>query len=234
MSPRILICDSEVSPEFNATYGKNYEASVLHTETYQYMFCFSYQWLGGATRVVSLTDFPLYKKDPFNDLEVIKAYYAITEEANLIVCHNVNFDVNFFRQRAIFHGLKPSKPVKTFCTLKWSRRNLKLNSNSLKNVADYFGVKAKMETSKGLWQGIHYTRSEKAWREIKLYCKIDTIVCSQIYKIMSAWDSKPSPIYIRELCKNCGSDDVQYRGWSKAKKPKRHFVCKKCFRWGLV
>lgn len=226
--------DTECSPEFNATYGKHHEASVLHTERYQYLFCYALRINDGKTKVVALPDFKLYKREKFNDRELCKQLLKDLSGLDLIVCHNARFDMGMATERFIYHKLKPMKPIKTFCTLNWARNHLKLNNNSLKSIALFFGITEKMETSKGLWQRIHYLHDAKAWKEMKLYNKIDTIVCSEIFKRIIAWDTKaPTLFYERGVCKNpsCGSSDISWKGWTG----KKHtYVCKTCGKWGKI
>lgn len=232
---RQITLDLEVSPEFNATYGKNFEATVLETELYQYIFCFGYKEPGGTTKVVSLWDFPLYKKEPFNDREVVLALHKLLSDVDFVVAHNVRFDLGVAKARFIYHHLQPIVFPKSFCTLKWSQRNLHLNSHSLKNVARFFGVKHKMETSKNLWQDIHYRQDPKARAEMVEYNGVDVDVCDEVHDIMARWDTKAEPVKLHALCQNtrCGSDNVQFRGMSRDMK-KHIFVCKDCGKWGRV
>lgn len=224
---KIIYLDTEVSPQFSAVYGKDYEASVLHTELYQYMFCFSYK-VNNVTKVVSLNDFPLYKRDPFNDREVIKELYKVLSTADLVVCHNVKFDIGFARQRFIFHNLPPIKPFNTFCTMNWARNNLKLNSNSLKSVALYFRLKHKMETSKGLWERIHYAKDGKAWKEMIRYNKIDTIVLSQIYDLIEKWTSVVK-LKNSQQCRWCkGYRTIKYGFKYKVGRKYQRYLCQDC------
>ncbi len=183
---------------------------------------------------VSLWDFPLYKKEPHNDIEVAKALHKVLQDFDLIIAHNQSFDLGMAKARFIYHGLPPIQFPKAFCTLAWSRRNLHLNSYSLKNVAHFFGVKEKMETSKGLWQRIHYKQDPVAQREMALYNRTDVVVTDEIHEKIAKWDSRVEPIKIKAHCQNirCQSDNIEWRGFTSSKK--RKFLCRDCLRWGSI
>ena len=190
--PKVIFLDIEVSPQDSMTYGKFHEAVVLSVVRPQYLFCFSYMDIDSKkARVVSLTDFPLYKKDPHNDREVVKALHKIISEADYIVAHNIAFDVKMAKARFIKHKLEPLKKLKTICTLKLARKVASFPSNSLKELALFLGVKHKMETSKDLWQKIYLNQDSNAWTEMRLYNKIDSEVGVQILKILEDWSDKP-------------------------------------------
>ena len=228
-----IIIDLEISPEFTATYGKHHEAQVLEVERYQYLFCFSYKEPRGKVITVSLRDFPSYKRQPYNDKMVVKELHSVLSQYEYVVAHNTKFDIGFAKTRFMYWELPPIQFPKSFCTLSWARRNLHLNSYSLKNVAHYFKVTEKMETSKGLWQRIHYHQDRKAWDEMEKYNAIDVIVTDQIHEKMAAWDAKMIAPRFDSLCQNprCQSNDVRWHG---IRGTKHRFTCRKCGLWGAV
>ena len=225
--------DVEVSPMQSMTYGPFHEASILEVVRAPYIFCFSYADIDNKRpRVVALPDFPLYKKEPYNDREVVKKLYEVISSADRIVAHNIAFDMRIARARFIFHKLPPVKPVKTICTLKLARKIGLFPANTLKEVALYLGVKHKMETSKNLWQDIHFRKDPKAWRQMKRYNRIDTEVGIQIYKILRGWTGKIKEKQYNAICKECGSNSVQLRGQTYTKKNGKRFQCLVCLAWG--
>lgn len=227
--------DIEVSPQESMTYGKFHEASILEVVRAPYIFCFSYADInGGKPKVVALPDFPLYKKEPYNDREVVKELYKVISGADLIVAHNIAFDMRTAIARFIYHKLPPVKPVKTVCTLKLARKLGQFPSNTLKEVALYLGVKHKMETSKNLWQDIHFRKDKKAWREMTRYNRIDTEVGIQIYKILRSWNGKSLNVELGAVCKECGSNEVSFRGRTMTKRPGKRFQCRNCMIWGHI
>lgn len=229
-SPRNICLDLEISPQESMTYGKFHEASVLSVVRAPYIFCFAYMEINGKKpKVVSLIDFPLYKKDPYNDREVVKALYAVMSEADIITAHNNRFDSGIARGRFIYHGLPPIKPYKTVCTLQMARKVGTFPSNSLKEVALFLGIKEKMETSKYLWQKIHRDHDPKAWREMIKYNAIDVEVCAQIFHRLTGWTGKAVKAEYNGVCKNCGSSDYILRG--QAQSGGHRASCRHCLIW---
>lgn len=215
------------------TYGRFHEATILEVISPPYLFCFSYApTKGGKAKVVSLPDFPLYKREPRNDREVVKALYRVISASDVIVAHNIAFDLRTAYARFIYHRLPPIKPVRTHCTLRMARRIGNFPANTLKQVALYLGVTHKMETSKNLWQDIHFRQDPKAWKEMVQYNKVDTIAGVEIYKILQGWTGRPDTERLRSFC-DCGSSDVQFRGLNH-NGTKRQFVCKKCKKWSSM
>lgn len=189
--PRVIFLDLEVSPQQSMTYGKFHEASILSVVRPQYIFCFSYKEIDSKkTKVVSLTDFPLYKKDPHNDRDVVKALYEVIAGADYIIAHNIAFDIKMAKARFIKHNLEPLKKLKTICTLKLARKIASFPSNTLKELALFLGVGEKMEAGKTLWQRIYLYQDKKAWKAMKLYNKVDSEVGTQIFKILEGWSDK--------------------------------------------
>lgn len=189
--PVCIVLDLEISPAQSFTYGKFHEATILSVVKAPYIFCFSYADIkGGKPKVVSLPDFPLYKKDPTNDYEVVKKLHEVMSSADYIVAHNTNFDIRVAHARFIEHKLPPIRGVKNICTLKLARRVAQFPSNTLKELALFMGLTHKMETSKYLWQKVIYG-DLKAWKELVKYNSFDVVVCREIYHKLSEWSEKP-------------------------------------------
>ena len=217
------------------TYGKFHEASILEVVRAPYIFCFSYADIETKRpKVVALPDFPLYKKEPYNDREVVKKLYEVISSADRIVAHNIAFDMRIAQARFIFHKLKPVKPPKTICTLKMARKVGLFPANTLKEVALFLGVKHKMETSKHIWQDIHFNKDPKAWRQMKRYNRIDTEVGIQIYKILRGWTGKAITKNVDAICKECGSNNVWFHGSTFTRIPGRRFQCMVCYTWSHI
>ena len=147
--------------------------------------CFSYlDTKTGKVKVVAMNDFPLYKTDPHNDIEVVKALCKIINEYDYVVAHNIKFDIGILRARIIYHRLPPLKKLKKICTLQLARKIANFPANSLKELAIFLGIKRKIEISHGLWDRIYENQDQKAWDEMKKYCANDSVVCNQIKDIL--------------------------------------------------
>jgi len=118
--PKILIWDVETMANLAWVWGK-YQQDVIAYQSEWHMLCFTYRWLGEKkTHYVGQNSFPkVFKKDPENDKEVIKALHAVLDEADITIAHNGNaFDIKKANSRFLFHGMEPPSPYKTIDTLK--------------------------------------------------------------------------------------------------------------------
>lgn len=217
------------------TYGKFHEATILENIASPYILCFSYnKFEGGQTKVVSLPDFPLYKREPHNDRALVKELYRVLSNVDCVIAHNASFDIGIANARFMHYGFPPIKPFKRVCTLLLARRLARFPSNTLKELALFLGVTHKMETSKNIWQDIHFRKSPKAWREMCKYNKVDSIAGREIAKILISWDGKVDKPVSRRACEWCESDKTIYRGRTQGKRQGYRFTCTKCRRWGTV
>lgn len=228
----------EVSPQASLTYGPYHEASILTALEYQYLYCFSYKILG-EKKIYShaLPDYELHKKEPHNDRMLAGELYKVLNKHDIVICHNVRFDVPMAKARFIYHKFPPMRPIKGVCTLQMARKVAKFPSNTLKELALFLGIKHKMETSKGLGEALYrFPYDFKKWKEMRLYNKIDSEVCEQAFNILSSWESKVAPMYFGAFCQNpmCLSENIRFKGLSHSKTPTRQFVCQECGRWGNV
>jgi len=129
--PKVLFYDIESSPLLGYTYGL-YDTTIIHVERDSHLLSFSYKWQGERRiRSHSLPDYRLYKKDRYDDTELLKDLHALMDSADLIVAHNGDrFDVRMANMRFIQKGL-PSLPIKkSIDTLKIARSRFRFTSNS--------------------------------------------------------------------------------------------------------
>ena len=118
---KIVFLDIETSPNLAFVWGA-WEQDVIAFKTEWYLLSFSQKQPKGKTITYALPDFPLYKKEPENDLELAKRLWDVLDGADLIVGHNIDkFDIRKMNTRFLVHGLPPPSPYKTCDTLKLSK-----------------------------------------------------------------------------------------------------------------
>jgi len=90
--------------------------------------------------------FTYLHKITWEDVREKPAFYEIWPELqhyfrdiDFVVAHNVSFDKAVLEICCNYYNL-PKPDVKYKCTCQLSRRRLKLQSNSLDSVSDYFGI----------------------------------------------------------------------------------------------
>jgi predicted RNA-binding Zn-ribbon protein involved in translation (DUF1610 family) len=234
---RKLFYDIETAPIIGTVWGK-YEQNLIWTIKDWYMLMFAYKWEGEKkTHVISLTDFDLYKKDPGNDLELVKALHKLLDEADIVVAHNGDqFDQKKSNARFIYHNLLPPAPYQQIDTLKIARRNFKFTSAKLDDLGELFQVGKKIKTDADLWKGC-MTGDMNAWKRMKAYNKQDVILLEKVYNRMMPWatthpnianiDNRPN------ACPKCGKEGSLQSSGTRVTKTQTYnrFVCTNCGSW---
>lgn len=198
--------------------------------------CFSYKWLGERTKVVSIRDFKRYKKEPFNDIEVVKKLHELFNEADIIIAHNLNrFDDKVAKERFLFHKMTPPSPYFKIDTLTEARKFKNL-SNSLNNLCKKLDLGTKTdEKHSDLWHGC-INGCDKSWAKMEKYCKVDTDLLEKLYLELRPWISNhPNISNLSEdafICPKCGSAHYQSRGTRKTNTGSYfRFQCQQCGGW---
>jgi len=185
---KTLLYDLETAPNLARTWGR-WDQNVVDIEQDWHLLCFAYKWAHlKEAHTVGLPDFPLYQKDPTNDREVVKALWALFDEADVTVAHNGDsFDYKKARARFLVHGLPPHKPVRTIDTKKLAKRFFGFDSNKLDELARQLGLSRKAQTGGyELWRGC-LQGDPKAWKTMRGYNRQDVIVLEEVWRTLSAW-----------------------------------------------
>ena len=241
--PRILLLDTELSPSLGMAWGK-YNQTVNHFERDWHFLSVAWQWYGEEKKVscCCLPDFPLYKTDKHNDRELVaKVLFPLFDAADVVVAHNIRFDVRKATARIIFHELHPSSPYKTICTLKLARKVAAFTSNKLDDLGEHLklGRKVKHE-GMDLWKGV-LAGDVKCWRKMRAYNIGDVVLLRQVYERLRGFEPNPINLNIwsqQHACPRCQSTKVEPHGWcylrSGRKLQMRCNDCGGCFAIGKV
>lgn len=221
MSPKVklLIYDLETTPMLGWSY-KMWDTNIIKIERQAYIMCFSYMWYGeDKIHCVLQSDFPArYKDDPYNDYDVVKRLRDLLDEADLSIAYNgKRFDDKIAMTRIMFHDMEIPSPFKSVDPLQTARGKLKLPSNSLDNLCEYFGIKGKTDERHGdLWH-LCVNGNKKAWELMKRYCDNDVRMLKQVYeKLLPVITNHPNLSVLSQrpdACPRCQSTShIQYRG----------------------
>ncbi len=211
--------DIETSPNLGYTWSK-WETNVLSFERETYLLCYAYKWYGETkTKVVSLPDFPTYKKNKADDKSLVKSLWDLFEEADIIIAHNGDkFDIKYSNGRFLYHGFTPPTTYKTVDTLKVARGKFKLNSNSLNDLGKFLNVGKKVETGGfELWLGC-MEGNEESWKKMCKYNKQDVELLEQVYIKLLPWVRNHPNLVLHEdtpACTHCESLKVWKIGFDK-------------------
>ena len=235
--PKILFYDIETSPNLSYTWGI-WEQNVIAVEREWYMLSFAYKWNDGKTQVCALPDFKLYKKDPTNDLELVRKLWELLSEADIVVAHNGDaFDNKKANSRFLFHGLPPPEPYKTVDTLKVARKYFKLNSNKLNDLGKLLNLGQKVQTGGfETWLGC-MNGDPASWKIMCRYNKQDVELLYKVYQKIQGWMTNHPNVNLyseqADSCPVCGGKHIQKRGYGFTKLGKyQRRQCTDCGAWG--
>jgi RNase H-like protein len=202
----------------------------------RYIVCAAWKELSEKrVHAVSVLDDPkLYKKDPHNDLFVLKTLHKVLSEADVIVAHNGDsYDLRFTEARMLIQGLDPLPPITKIDTLKVAKNRFLFNANKLDYLGHVLGVGRKKKTSGGLWLRI-MNGDAAAIKEIVAYNKQDVLLLERVFlKLRPYMDRYLSRgLFGKTGCPRCGSKHVQSRGIHKAiTRVYQRFQCQACGGW---
>lgn len=234
--PRIAFIDIETAPILAAIW-QLHEANAIWVERDTYLLCFSVLWAGSKrVKTYCLPDYPTYKKNPHDDLELCHDLWTVLNDADFVVAHNgVSFDIKKINARLVTHNLRPPSPFKTIDTLRLARQTFKFDSNKLDNLGRYLGLGRKLPTTGAhLWRGC-LSGDKKAWAKMALYNAQDVRLLEKVHKRIIPFTSKyPDlrPYSSHGGCPICLSHKIQRRGISVARS--RHYQryhCQSCGHW---
>lgn len=240
--PRILTLDIETSPMLVYTFQLDrpfiaINQIVDHTR----MLCWAAKWLG-EDQVIYRSEFH-HGRD-----KMLSHLHELLSEADIVVHFNGDsFDIPHCRREFKQAGLPVLPPLKTVDLWKASKKQFYFPSYKLDYIAQALGVGAKVHHSGfQLWRDCieqspadNPHRQKRAWSVMRKYNKGDVIVTEDLYvEILPYIANHPHiGLYaddpIENSCANCGSEDLQNRGFSLTKVGKyQRYQCKGCGAWG--
>ena len=232
--PRVLFFDIETSPILGYAF-KLYETNIAWVVRDVYITAFAWKWSDEKEyHVKALPDYKLYKKDPHNDLELLKDLHALISSADIVCGHNGDkFDVRIANSRFIQQGLEPYEKIDSEDTLKQARGRFKFTSNKLTDLARSAGLGEKIDTG-GIKLWVDCSNGNmKAWAKMKKYCQHDVKLLVGVYNWLDKWvDHKYNMNVWNETvwaCPHCGSHELHKRGMRLKRSGKyRRYQCKDC------
>ncbi len=218
-------------------FGKTYETNIIEVIENSFMLSFSLKWLGEKKiHTYALPDFPRFKTDKHDDSQLVEKLASFVDQAHIIVAHNGDrFDVPTLNTRLLYHGFTPPSPYKTIDTCKEARKALKLPSNKLDDIGEYFGLGRKLAHSgKHLWLSC-MNGDLKAFKEMKKYNAQDVVLLEKVYLKLRPYIKHPNVnLQNRTMgaCPKCGSTHLQHRGFRFTRTSESpRLQCKDCGGW---
>jgi DNA polymerase III epsilon subunit-like protein len=238
MGPKIMIFDIESTPLEAYAWGPKWDTSLIEVTEQSRILSYSAKWLDGKHITKGWPDYKGYKKGVLDDEAITKDIWKLFNESDIIVAQNgKDFDIRVCNARFIKHGLTPPKPYKVVDPKREAKKYLRLPSNSLDDICDYFGIGRKMEHEGfPLWKKC-MAGDKKAWDRMLKYNKHDVELTEELYLKLRPWMSNHPNygIYIKSedlCCPVCGSTRLSWEGWHRTKTARYHSAsCKNCGSW---
>jgi len=214
--PKITFLDIETAATLGYFFGRfkiNIGQENVLTEG-GWILCAS--WItndSDQVHSIFLTPEEIAKQD---DSRIIAAMHDVYRESDIIVAHNsLGFDHKVIQTRSVFNNYPALPLVKVMDTLQMCKKHLKLPSNRLDSIGEYFDLGRKIKHSGiSLWKEVQ-SGNPVAMKEMLEYCKGDTILLKRVYnKLKHLGDGGAGinhGLYYNDgliHCKHCGSADV--------------------------
>lgn len=180
--PNILVYDLETAAATAMTFGRfniNLSQSNIVDEG-GWILCASFKWLGSDEQTtLHLTPEEIYNRD---DSRIVAELYTQLENASATIAHNnKKFDSKVLQTRALVNGFGALPTVKIIDTLQMAKAKLKLPSNKLDSIGEYFGLGRKIETEGiTLWKKVQDGDMNAMVRMVK-YCEQDVVLLEAVY-----------------------------------------------------
>ena len=239
---KVLLLDIETSHSIMADFQLFNAKGNSYTNILRewFIICASWKWLGEKTIYnAAATMRPTKGSFPeWEDKKVVEALYEAIKDADILVGHNITkFDLRKIKARMLFHRKPPLPKIHVIDTLKHSRENYGFTSHRLDYIAQYFGLRRKKDTPKGLWIDILLGKKD-AMKTMLNYCDGDINTLEDVLRLFlpaieaSTYHKLPTKGDV--ACTHCGSIHVVAQGWRKpigGQYMTRKYQCKSCFKW---
>lgn len=201
------------------------------------LLCTSWKWAGeNAVHTAAITDYKTFKKTPWDDKRLVRDVSAALSQADVwVTWYGQRFDVPFLNARLLSHGLPPMPPIPHVDAWRISRYQLKLSSNRLKNVSEFFELgERKTPLSGPIWVKARAGHGPSIKYVIE-HCEADVRVLEEAYDQIKCLCPKHPNVNLTdktmEGCPKCGGK-VQRRGTQIAQsRSYQRYQCQKCGGW---
>lgn len=230
---QFIVYDIETAPRVGLFFGNTWNANIAKVTDEGYVMGFSWKPIGKSVKSCYIWDFKLYKKDPTNDIEVVKKWIEIAG-GNIMIGHNSrSFDDKVMMARVIKHRLPQPEPFITIDTKADLKRVSRNDSNKLDDLGENYGIGRKKDTGGiELWHEC-MKGDKKAQAKMVRYCEQDVKLTEKLYKHIKPYIKNPAMNVIQDNptgCPNCGvSGNMQRRGYKYTATQKYQlYWCKAC------
>lgn len=200
------------------------------------IFCAGYKVEGERVKVISITDFPGWEKEPWNDKRVVAEFVNVLnrEDVGIEVTHYGSlFDIPYLQARMAYHKLGVLPILGHVDTYFAARSKLKIKSRSLANLSEFLGSPfKKTPLTPNVWRKAGRGDAE-ALEYISKHCHADVKVLEWVHDQIAPMMRRYPTVGLWGSCHVCGADEFQRRGYGiDAKSGRRiRLQCKQCGSW---
>jgi len=214
--PRILIFDIETAPMKAYVWGKwRQNRGSNQFISNWYVLSWSAKWLNNSYIMSDVLSPQEALKE--NDARIIKSMWNLFDQSNIVIAHNAQrFDVPRINSRFVLHGLTRPSPYRIIDTLWVARKYFSFTSNRLDDLAGYFNIEHKKETSFELWDRC-VNGDQEALDYIEEYNMGDVVILEKVYLKLRPWIKNHPNLALHmeneeETCPYCGSTNLADTG----------------------
>jgi DNA polymerase elongation subunit (family B)/predicted RNA-binding Zn-ribbon protein involved in translation (DUF1610 family) len=227
---KILLLDIETAPNTAYVWGLfKQNISISQLVDSSAMLCWAAKWLD--------EDEVMFRSIMTGKKGMLKTIHKLLDEADAVVHYNGSrFDIPTLNKEFLEAGMPPPSPYAQIDLLKTARQQFRFPSNKL----DYVGRALKLgrKTSHEgfeLWIKC-MNKDPNAWERMEEYNIQDVWLLEQVYYKFLPWIKKHPNIGVHKdtehTCPNCGSPEVQRRGYNVTGSGKyQRYQCKDCGTW---
>lgn len=208
-----------------------------------YIICIGYKWnYEKKAHVMSISDFPLFKKDPTNDSQLLEGFRKVWDQADITIGHySSKFDLPFLQTRYLMNGLQILPESSSVDTWRIAKYKLKLNSNRLETILQALNCKYHKTPVNGKYWVKAIAGNRDAIKYIVDHCYSDVMVLEEVYeKIKGLLTNHPlvgkpkefKQYTVSDECPTCGKKEFRVYGTSLT--ATKRFQRLKCFGCGRV
>lgn len=214
--PKVCIIDVETSAAKVYCFGR-WNQNIGQDNVYEEggkILCASWRWLGeDTTYSIHLSPTDITAGDDYNTVN--KLFHLYTE-ADVVVMHNAKkFDHKVIQTRVLYWLGVELPTVKVIDTLQIAKTKLRLPSNKLDSIGEYFNLGRKIKTEGiSLWAKVQEGCTESMAKMVT-YCKQDVNLLYDVYVLLTCLGTANSGFnaghYYNDnklRCKECGSTNL--------------------------
>lgn len=233
---KILFIDIETSPTVAGVW-RMFKENISLDQIQEDWFIMSYSAKWYDDTEVMYND---CRNNIGNDRQLLEEIHTLFDFADIVIAHNVSFDIPKIKARMVLNNILPPSPFKTYCTLQAAKKVFGFTSNKLQYLSERLSDTPKLSHGKypgyKLWKEC-LDGNMDAWNEMEEYNRVDVLALEDVYKKLRVWDDRHPNVAVHNdsdmmCCPVCNSSKLSKQGHrytNTGKYPR--YKCTDCGKW---